>query len=109
MKISIEDQIYICQNIDKLGLTELQKELEKYSKEQIEEFVRTSKENGVYAQYRGMTRIEKAVEHRPVGRPKKIVEESAIKETAKEENVEFYKGKCEAYQEIIKKLIERGV
>lgn len=104
MKISIEDQIYICQNIDKLGLTELQKELGKYSKEQIEEFVRTSKENGVYAQYRGMTRIEKALEHRPVGRTKKVVEEAV-----KEENIEFYKGKCEAYQEIIKKLIERGV
>lgn len=109
MEISVEDQIYICKYIEKIGLSQVQKDLKKYGKSQIEEFVKVARSNGIYSQYKNMSEgeYEKAIANKPkVGRPKKVETKEIKTEGESKSLLKYYEGKITAYQEIIRMLIE---
>lgn len=118
-EISLEEQIYICKYIEDVGITEIKASLgHKHSKEQIEKLVNTLKSNGIYKQYKNMSysewenKIKQPLKKR--GRPKKQrVQESMksdneniIRNEVNIDNVncisEYYRGKADALEKIIK-------
>lgn len=113
MNISVEDQIYICKNVSKVGVTQVVKELKKYTREQVEQCIENLKKNGIYTQYKNMDEVEYEciLNSKPkVGRPKKCIKEEntvAVIQEKSNENIEYMQGKLDAYKSVIKLLIER--
>lgn len=113
MNISVEDQIYICKYVSKIGITQVVKDLKKYTKEQVEKCIENLKKNGIYTQYKNMDEAEYEciVNSKPkVGRPRKQIQEETkinVEPVKSNESVEYMQGKLDAYKSVIKLLIER--
>lgn len=76
--MNIEEQIYACKYLDKLGLSQISEDLKK-PKEEIEDCLQKLKNNGIYKQYKNMSEedYDNIIKNEPKkrGRPRKIENE----------------------------------